>query len=305
MGNDKHFWLQQYDIPGMELPVDMGASNKVSSASIIEAFKLVQQGKIYDLDAGRWPGMSVHPVHPPFTLTTYRTARGAIVDQGGRETDDAFLSELMVSSMHAGAHIDALCHVTCGDENKWYGGRREADELGDHGANTSDGASLPPFLCRGVLIDIPTALGVEYLEAGHGIDWSQIESALTRQGVNIHTGDAVLLYTGFMQWWLQGQQKSAEYAGAGITVEAAQKLADLGVIVVGADTEGFEQLPSPDPKKYLPVHVELLINHGIHIIELAYLDQLAKDNIYEFLFVCSPLRIRGTTGSMVRPLAII
>ncbi|MEW6991637.1 cyclase family protein [Colwelliaceae bacterium 6441] len=307
MSNDKNTesWLEQFVIPGMETPVDMGASNDVVGTDILAALQLANQGVVYDLDPGRWPGMSVHPVHPPFTLTTYRTPRGAQVDQGKSENDDAFLSELMISSMHAGTHIDALCHVTCGPENKWYDDRKEADELGDHGAKTSDGAALPPFICRGILIDIPASEGVEFLPAGHGIDWEQTQRALEKQSIELRKGDAVMFRTGFMPWWLQGPQASEKYSGAGINLEVAKKLADIGVILVGADTEGFEQLPSVVPKKYLPVHVELLIKRGIHIIELAYLEDLARDNKYEFLFICLPLRVRGTTGSMVRPIAIV
>jgi kynurenine formamidase len=53
------------------------------------------------------------------------------------------------------------------------------------------------------------------------------------------------------------------------------------------------------------VHVELLVRRGIYIIELLYLEDLARDRAFEFLFVCLPLRIRGATGSMVRPIAIV
>jgi len=33
-------------------------------------------------------------------------------------------------------------------------------------------------------------------------------------------------------------------------------------------------------------------------------EALSRDKVFEFLFVCLPLRIRGATGSMVRPVAI-
>ena len=302
--SEARHWLHQFVIPGMETPVNLGASERVSQTGILGALRCVQNGNVYDLDAGRWPGMAVHPVHPPFTLTTYRTPRGMRVDNGPSGTEDSFVSELLISSMHAGAHIDALCHVTCGAGSQWHNNRREVDELGDMGAKTGDGAALPPFVCRGVLIDIPPVLGVDSLAAGHGIDWQQIQQALERQETTIQPGDAVMFRTGFMKWWLQGPEAARPHTGAGINLDVAKKLADLGVILVGADTEGFEQLPAPDPGKYLPVHVELLINHGIHIIELAYLEDLARDEVFEFLFVCLPLRVRGATGSMVRPIAV-
>jgi kynurenine formamidase len=54
----------------------------------------------------------------------------------------------------------------------------------------------------------------------------------------------------------------------------------------------------------LPVHVILLVQNGIHIIEVLNLEKLADDRIHEFLFVVSPLKIRGGTASPVRPIAL-
>ena len=54
----------------------------------------------------------------------------------------------------------------------------------------------------------------------------------------------------------------------------------------------------------MPVHVHLLVESGIHIIECLNLEQLAAERRYTFLFVATPLKIRGGTGSPIRPLAI-
>jgi kynurenine formamidase len=54
----------------------------------------------------------------------------------------------------------------------------------------------------------------------------------------------------------------------------------------------------------MQVHVHLLVEHGIHIIEVLNLEKLAEDGISEFLFVALPLKIRGATGSPVRPIAL-
>jgi kynurenine formamidase len=55
----------------------------------------------------------------------------------------------------------------------------------------------------------------------------------------------------------------------------------------------------------MPVHVHLLVESGIHIIECLNLEQLAADGVGEFLFVGVPMRIRGATGAPVRPLALV
>ena len=61
----------------------------------------------------------------------------------------------------------------------------------------------------------------------------------------------------------------------------------------------------PDLKVTLPGHVILLVRHGIYIIENLYLEELARDQTYEFTFICLPLKMRGATGSPVRPIAMV
>jgi len=55
----------------------------------------------------------------------------------------------------------------------------------------------------------------------------------------------------------------------------------------------------------LPVHVLLLVEHGIPIVEMLDLGSLSTDGVYEFLLVMTPLKIVGGTGSPVRPLALV
>ena len=50
-------------------------------------------------------------------------------------------------------------------------------------------------------------------------------------------------------------------------------------------------------------HVHLLVESGIHLIEVLNLEELARAQVYEFLFVAAPLNIRGATGAPIRPLA--
>jgi kynurenine formamidase len=71
------------------------------------------------------------------------------------------------------------------------------------------------------------------------------------------------------------------------------------VFAVGSDTIAFEKVPSAD----MAVHVHLLVESGIHIIEVLQLEELAKDRVREFTFVAAPLKIEGATGAPVRPLA--
>ena len=53
------------------------------------------------------------------------------------------------------------------------------------------------------------------------------------------------------------------------------------------------------------MHIYLLIEKGVHMGEYFYLEDLARDQVYEFACIILPLKIRGGTASMVRPIAVI
>jgi kynurenine formamidase len=71
-------------------------------------------------------------------------------------------------------------------------------------------------------------------------------------------------------------------------------------VAVGSDTVAFERVPAPD----MPVHVHLLFERGIHLIEALNLEELAAAGVNEFLFVGAPLKLEGATGAPLRPLAL-
>ena len=75
---------------------------------------------------------------------------------------------------------------------------------------------------------------------------------------------------------------------------------------MGADNVAWDEVGLVDPelKVTLPGHVILLVRHGIYIIENLFLEELARDKFYTFTFICLPLKLRGATGSPVRPIAI-
>ena len=75
---------------------------------------------------------------------------------------------------------------------------------------------------------------------------------------------------------------------------------------VGADTSGLEVGPPPEgSKSFMPVHNYLLIQQGVHIGEFHNLEALARDRAYEFCYICTTNKIKGTTaGFALRPIAI-
>jgi len=217
------------------------------------------------------------------------------------------MTELLTATSHSGAHIDALAHMTVGEDDHWYGGANAAEHLGDFGPTVGDAAALPPLFTRGVLLDVAGHRGVECLPAGSPVDADEVAAIARDQGVEIREYDVVLFRTGYMGLWPDAA-RMAEHRSPGPDLSAADWLLERGVVAVGSDTETFEVQPAPDPgvpANPQPVHTRLLIERGVYIMESLDLERLAADGVYEFLFVALPLKIAGATGSMLDPLAVV
>ena len=289
---------------------EVGPAGDLSQTDVLAALRGVTQGRLYDLEVERFRGMPIHPAHPQMEVVSFRTPRG-LHNQGDQEwlktrnrANMSFISELVMGTVHSGTHIDALAHVTVGEDNHWHGGFSADDYLGDWGPLKGDATALPPIITRGVLIDVAGSKGVDVLEGSEGISSDDLKAALAVQGTELRARDAVLIRTGYCGLYPDAERMRA-YFGSGINADAARWLADQGVVVVGGDTESLEQLPSADPDNPHIVHTILLIEHAIHIVEMAYLEDLAADKQYEFLFIALGLKIRGATGSMIRPIAVV
>jgi kynurenine formamidase len=286
---------------------EVGAGALITPESVLGALALVRSGKVFDLEVARFAGMPRHPAQPPFDLVTYRSPRGvrASGDPPGLEParnkpNFGFVLELVTTSMHLGTHIDALCHVTAGDDSHWYGGFRESEYLGDKGALASDVTHIPPIFARGVLLDVASALGLEQLPEGYSIGAADLERATERAGVELRRGDVVLVRTGHLRHWPDLRSGPEP----GLTLAGARWIAGHGPVAVGADNAAVEVLPSGLPDDPQPVHVHLMVESGIYLIEWVWLEDLAVAGLGEFAFLCLPLKVNGATGSLVRPVAV-
>ena len=252
----------------------------------------LEKTRVFDLEQLRYAGGPAHPAHAPgFNYFLHRHhARGAPEARTSA-------SGLVVTPEHSGTHIDALSHQA---ENLTLHGGVHVDE----GVQTSAGFkqlgidTMGPLVCRGVLLDVAAD---RRLEPEYAITPHDLERAAHAE---VREGDAVLVRTGFGALW----SKPDEYLrAAGVSAAGSRWLIDRRVRAVGADNMAFDVMSStPDPELdvTLPGHLLLLVRAGIPIIENLNLEELAANKVYEFLFVCLPLKMRGATGSPVRPVAI-
>lgn len=291
-------------------PAELGRVGELGPDAVRHALDGVSAGRIYDLDAGRFRDMHRWPGHPPFQLTTFRSPRGEVVegdepDVSGDNNRDGFrfVTELMVSGMHIGTHIDALCHIVR-DGQGWFGGFDPDQCLGDRGATRCDAATIPPIVVGATLLDVAGYRGVAALKGGEGIGSEELMAVAASQGTPLGRREAVLVRTGAMSAWPDAGRYD-ELAGAGINLDAARHLVtDHEVVLVGSDTPTVEQIPSASDSHPQPVHDYLVRGQGVHLLEYAYLEELARDRSYRFALICLPLKIEGATASMVRPIAI-
>ncbi len=280
-------------------------------AEVLAAQALVRQGRILRLARARFPRMPVFPGHPTFEVLSYRTPQGirAAGDTPwgpGNEAGLGYMSELVMGTTHSGAHIDAHAHMTVGPEDRWNGGSAQR-HLGDFGPLRGDATEIPPLWRRGVLYDVPGHRGVEHLGRGEAVGAAELEEIEAATGVAAGAGDVALVRTGYMRHW-PDEELMAQHRGPGPDESGARLLADRGVIATGSDTETYEVQPAPDPgepSNPQPVHTLLLIERGIYIMESLDLEELARSGAREFLFVALPLSIRGATGSMIDPVAVL
>jgi kynurenine formamidase len=245
-------------------------------------------------------------------VTMYRTPAGlrgdGIQPWGPRnEVNLGYMAETVSGTAHSGAHVDALAHMTIGADDHWYGGGNTREHLGDRGPKFGDGAKLPHFVTRGVLLDVPGFRGVEALPAHEPVTAGELQAVAAHQGVEVRAGDVVLIRSGYLSQW-PDPEGLARHVTAGPDISAARWLLERGVVATGSDTETYEVQPAPDPGSPAnpqPVHTLLLIENGIYLFESVYLEEIAREKVYEFLFLALPLKIEGTTGSMLDPLAVV
>jgi kynurenine formamidase len=239
------------------------------------------------------------PNHPPFRMALMRRHGDTV-----REDGSSAANELISTGGHTGTHVDALAHVSY--MGHLHGGA-SAEEAQRGGRFSTFGVdTIEPMVCRGVLLDVAGLHGVDVLPGGYGITTEDLASAEREAGVEVRTGDVALVRSGWAENFGDAEVFVGHETGVpGPTEEAARWLAGRGIRATGAETIAYEQIKPEVGHALLPVHRLLLVEHGIHIIEVMDLTRLAAAGIYEFVFVLAPLKIVGGTGSPVRPLAVV
>ncbi|HSE79780.1 MAG TPA: cyclase family protein [Alphaproteobacteria bacterium] len=286
-----------------------GASNLMTPERVLAAARLIKTGKVYEIGRVYESGMPLFGERV-FALRIPGAPTGGVFGKNQIVWHDEYLS---TEIGQVGTQFDGLAHIGVAikgagnhDEMRFYNGFAETDIAGPYGMKKLGIENVKPIFTRGVLLDIQGLRG-RMLNGGEEVGVADLTGALQRQGLPasaIGEGDAVFIHTGWGALWMKDNAKynSGE---PGIGLAAARWLAERRVVVVGADTWGVEAVPNPDPDLAFPAHQELITRNGIFLHENLDLGGLAADRVNEFVYVMTPLRIKGATGSPGRPIAIV
>jgi len=289
---------------------EVGALNEITEQSVLGILSRISSGKVYDLSVDFFIGMPSFTVFgdPHFQMWMKKTPRGVLNDKNPLLMQNnpervTWSGDALSMYTHTGTHIDAYNHFCLGLDCHTYNGFKADEHLGDQGWKVAGVNKMPPIITRGVMLDVAAFKQVTMLDPSYGISAEDLEGTAQQQNVKVQKGDAVLLRTGRMTVWPDVEKYT--YNEPGLKLDGARWLVeDKGAILVGADNLSMEQWPSSDPNNPTPIHSYLLVKCGVPIIEVLWLEELAKDQVYEFAFIATPLKIRGATGAPLRPIAI-
>jgi kynurenine formamidase len=285
---------------------ELGALRALADVDITGLMLRVDASRIFDLGVDLFLGMPSFQGagDPPFQIWMTHTPSGTVVDNAnavGSEINGCvgYSGDVVLMYTHTGTHIDALNHFGYGDDI--YNGFNTREHLGSRHWTRAGADTIPPIVTRAVLLDIPKALGVSALEDSYAITVEDCERALELAGHRLGIGDVALVRTGRMAHW---PAPAVMDDSPGLSVAAARWLTDAGISLVGADNGAVESTPSTDSTNWLPGHTHFLAEAGVPMIELLDLEELSVASVYESLFIAAPLKIRGATGSPLRPIAM-
>jgi len=206
---------------------------------------------------------------------------------------------------YAYSHIDALSHFLV--QGQMYNGVGR-DQLTPQGAKRLGIEAMQSgIVTRGVLIDVPRLRGVPFLANGDAVTPADLELWEKRNGTRIEAGDVVLIRTGRGARVRASGPWRVELNASGAHPSLAAWLKSRDVAALGSDVAN-EVAPSVVRGVADPMHLLSIIALGMPLMDDLDLERLANEAVARsrptFLFVASPLRIRGGTGSPLNPLAI-
>jgi kynurenine formamidase len=281
---------------------EVGASQRVTPAKVLEATRLIKSGRIFQLGRIYEHGIPLFGSrHLSITIPGGPTG-GPFGHAKLMYNDEIFSGEIG----QVGTQFDGLGHIgtILGNEVVYYNGFKQSEVGGAYGLKKLGVHNVRPFFTRGILLDVLALKGGDMLQAGYVVTLADVQACLARQGIREPgEGDVVLVRTGWGKLWMKDNAKFNS-GTPGMGVSMAKWLIEKKVCLVAHDHWSGEAVPGEDKDRPFECHQWLITMNGIHIHENLDMEDLSAARAYEFAYVYAPLRLKGATGSPGNPIAI-
>lgn len=290
-----------------------GTANFITPERIAQAAQLIRSGRAISLALPIEEEMPVHPSRPrvvhTFGYTGADVLAGCAVgrDLRGFEGSDDYL----FMPLHSATHWDGLAHIQYQHAmyNGFWGGVVESYG----GAGRCQVHLLKDrLLGRGVLLDLPRHFGIERLLPGQAILPEDLDACMQEEGMEVRTGDILLIRTGEMPWFYTLADKSLFWGNGspGLSIKTVEWLYHHEVAALAADNVAVEVVPFEEPYEVgYPLHMRLIRDLGLTIGELWWLEELAEacreQQRWEFFLNAAPLTVTNAVGGPLNPIAYL
>jgi kynurenine formamidase len=280
---------------------ERGALNHIGAAEVARSAALVREGRTVSLSRN-------FPTQPgpenPWPAQHHMVIAGddpCVPGVDGLEVSTDYIG-IAFHGM-ASSHIDALCHVFA--QGRMYNGHPATDVKSTGARRNTIMAAKDGIVGRGVLLDVPRAQDVPFVDAGHMVTVAELEAAEEALGVIVGKGDLLMVRLG------RDVRRAAfaDQAVPGLDPRVVGWLHARQVAVLGGDGV-HDPIPSGVVHRdwAMPIHMLGLAAMGLHLMDNLDLEPLARTcaelERWEFQLVAAPLRIEGGTGSPLNPIAI-
>src|SRR5215472_14016289 len=288
-----------------------GTAEAQARPSADDLVRTVKGARVFDLSFVWNEQSPLLGLNPPYAFALNRTHRMTYEIFGQAPGSRvSWASDIMYfSGQHGAPTIDAIGHI--GRDLKLHGG---VDAVAATSTPAGIGAGLgidsfPTDLMvnRMVLLDVARQIAggkPDPLPPGFEITSAHLEQTMKSENVEVRPGDSLMIRTGWGQYFGKDNARFLGEQSPGPGQDGARFIIDRKVRLAGDDTATFEKRPAAYGKELFSVHMMLLADNGIYIVENANLEALADAKAYVALLILTPLRIQGATGSPLRALAM-
>ena len=233
----------------------------------LKSLKAVDASPLFETNM---PGWSTHPTM-------------SIVEDARNFRQNGYFAQTLVMSEHTGSHVDAPAHLI---------------------------RTMPEATIDRYPVDVLVGLSKKYdlkrykFKAGDQVSLKVIKETEKRAGFRLESDDIVILQYGWEKYYQANSPDPAkrEWWGKnmpGLSAAVCKYFAGAGIKAVGFDTAGCDECVIDGQLKHNFGHMKYFLPNGIFIIEgLRNLERVPTIGI----FVALPLKIKGGSGSPIRPM---